>query len=78
MPDEKRNLILATPQYTLGYGMRLDTRTAPDVAHPQVTFTWPDGSEQSMTVHVINGTPEQIKARLHERVDAYFEIYADT
>ncbi len=32
----------------------------------------------NITVHVINGTPEEIKARLLESVDAFFEIYTDT
>lgn len=30
-----------------------------------------------MAVHVINGTPDIIKAQLLEGVDAFFEIYAD-
>jgi hypothetical protein len=66
-----------TPQYTLGYGMRLDRGTAPELAHPQVSVTLPDGSAGSMTLHVINGTPEEIKTRLLESVDAFFEIHAD-
>ena len=65
------------PQYTLGYGMRLDRGTAPELADPQVSVTLPDGSAGSMTLHVINGTPEEIKTRLLESVDAFFEIHAD-
>lgn len=61
-------------QYTLGYGMRLDKGTAPELAHPHVPVTLPDGSEGKMTLHVINGTPEEIKARLLESVEAFFEI----
>jgi hypothetical protein len=37
----------------------------------------PDGTTASMAVHVINGTPDEIKARLLESVDAFFEIYAE-
>ena len=77
MADPKRKLKLATPQYALGYGMRLDKGTAPELAHPQVSVNLPDGSEGSMTLHVINGTPDEIKARLLESVDAFFEIYAE-
>lgn len=61
-------------QYTLGYGMRLDKGTAPELAHPHVPVTLPDGSEGKMTLHVINGTPDEIKARLLESVEAFFEI----
>jgi hypothetical protein len=64
------------PEYTLGYGMRLDKGTGTEFAHPHVPVTLPDGSSGSMAVHVINGTPDEIKARLLESVDAFFEIYA--
>jgi hypothetical protein len=30
-----------------------------------------------MAVHVINGTPAEIKAQLLESVDAFFEIYTE-
>ncbi len=55
--------------------MRLDKSTAPELAHTHVSVTRPDGSEDNMTLHVINGTPDQIKARLLDSVDALFEIY---
>lgn len=74
MADQKRNLTPARPQYTLGYGMRLDKGIAAERPHPHVSITLPDGSEGSMALHVINGTPEEIKARLLESVDAFFEI----
>jgi hypothetical protein len=64
-------------QYTLGYGMRLDKGTGTEFAHPHVPVTLPNGSVGSMAVHVINGTPEEIKARLLESVDAFFEIHAE-
>jgi hypothetical protein len=31
-----------------------------------------------MALHVITGTPEEIKARLLQSVDAFFEIYGKT
>ena len=67
----------ANSQYTLGYGMRLDKGTAPEFAHPHVSVTLPDGSTGDMTLHVINGTPDEIKSRLLESVDAFFEINTD-
>ena len=65
-----------TIEYTLGYGMRLDVGTGREFAHPHVPITLPNGTVGTMAVHVINGTPDEIKARLLESVDAFFEIYA--
>lgn len=64
-------------QFTLGYAMRLDRGTGTEFSHPHVPVTLPNGSEGTMAVHVINGTPDEIKARLLESVDAFFEIYAE-
>ena len=65
-------------EYTLGYGMRLDRGTGTEFAHSHVPVTLPNGSVGTMAVHVINGTPDEIKARLLESVDAFFEIYAES
>ena len=70
-------LTLGMPQYTLGYGMRLDKGTAPELAHTHVSITLPNGSEGNMALHVISGTPDEIKARLLDSVDAFFEIYTE-
>lgn len=77
MTNDPRHLALEKPQYTLGYGMRLDKGTAPDREHPHVPITLPDGSEGRMALHVIHGTPDEIKARLLESVDAFFDIHAE-
>jgi hypothetical protein len=63
-------------EFTLGYAMRLDRGTGTEFSHSQVPVTLPDGSIGSMAIHVINGTPDKIKAQLLESVDAFFEIYA--
>ena len=70
---------LAKPpgRYTLSYGMRLDKGTGSELNHPHVPILLPNGSEGSITLHVMNGTSDQIKARLLESVDAFFEIYTD-
>jgi hypothetical protein len=77
MPDRKQHLELVKSQYTLSYGMRLDKGTAPELAHPHVSVPLPDESEGSMALHVMNGTPDEIKARFMESVDAFFEIYSE-
>jgi hypothetical protein len=64
--------------FTLTYGMRLDRGTGTEEAHPHMPIILPDGSTGNITLHVINGTPEEIKARLLESVDAFFEIHAET
>lgn len=65
------------PEFTLGYGMRLDRGTGAEFTHSHVPVTLPDGSVGTISLHVINGTPAQIKAQLLESVDAFFEIYAE-
>jgi len=65
------------PQYTLGYGMRLDKGTAPERAHTHVSITLPDGSEGNMALHVMSGTADEIKARPLDSVDAFFEMYTE-
>jgi hypothetical protein len=54
--------------------MRLDKGTARELALLQVSVTLRDGSEGSLALHVINGTPDEIKARLLESVDTFFEV----
>lgn len=64
--------------FTLTYGIRLDPGTGAEEVHPHMPVVLPDGSTGNITLHVINGTPEEIKARLLESVDAFFEIHAGT
>ena len=59
------------------YGMRLDRGTGAEFTHSHVPVTLPDGSVGTTALHVINGTPAQIKAQLLESVDAFFEVYAE-
>lgn len=77
MAGQKPTLTLVKPQYTLSYGMRLDRGTTTECAHPHVSVSLPDGSEGGMALHVMNGTPAEIKARLLESVDAFFDLHAD-
>jgi len=37
----------------------------------------PNGSVGSMTLHVMNGTADEIKAQLLDSIDAFFDFYAD-
>ncbi|TAJ08284.1 MAG: allantoinase [Nitrospirae bacterium] len=78
MTERKRHLKLVQPQYTLCYGMRLDRGAAPELVHPHVPVMLPDGSRDTMALHVINGSVGEIKARLLQSVDAFFEIYGES
>ena len=71
----KPALKLVRPQYTLCYGMRIDPGTAPEQAHPHVPVILPDGSASEMALHVINGSDDEIEARLRLSIEAFFEIY---
>ena len=77
MANQTQHLTHASSSFTLSYGMRLDKGNASELSHPHVPVILPNGSAGSMTLHVMNGTPDEIKARLLESVDAFFEIYAD-
>jgi hypothetical protein len=73
---KRGHLKLVKPAYTLCYGMRLDKGTGVERQHPHVPIQLPDGTSDTMALHVINGTPEEIKARLLQSIEAFFEIYA--
>ena len=62
--------------YALIYGLRL----YPEGEVQQVergTVTHQDGQESGVTLHLLEGTREQIKAQLLESIDAFFDIYSD-
>lgn len=68
---------IAKSRYTLNYGLRLDKGTASELTHPRVPILLPDGSVGNLTLHVMNGTADEIKAQLLDSIDAFFDIYAD-
>lgn len=77
MTDMPSTDTIAKPHYALSYGLRLDKGTASELIHPHVPILLPNGSVGSMTLHVMNGTADEIKAQLLDSVDAFFDIYAD-
>jgi hypothetical protein len=77
MNDMPSTDTIAKPRYALSYGLRLDKGTASELIHPHVPILLPNGSVGSMTLHVMNGTADEIKAQLLDSVDAFFDIYAD-
>ena len=71
----KLKLVRGGPrQFTLVYGLRLfPAHEVHHVESGRVTFE--NGDEGRVTLHVIDGTREQIKRQLLSSVDAFFEIY---
>ena len=65
------------PRYALSYGLRLDQGTTSERIHPRVPVLLPNGSMGNMTLHVVNGTADEIKAQLLRSIDAFFDIYAE-
>ena len=78
MTDVQSSTMLAKPltRYTLSYGMRLDMVTTHERADPQASVALPDGSAGRMTLHVTNGTADEIKAELLKSVEAFFQMHA--
>ena len=61
---------------SLVYGLRLyDAGEVAGIDEGHVTLG--DGSESRVTLHLIEGTREQIRAQLLSSIDAFFEIYSD-
>jgi hypothetical protein len=69
--EEKKMAKLA-----LVYGMRLFP--AEDVAQIQeATLTLKDGRKAHVTMHVIEGSKEEIQNTLGQSIDAFFEMYPE-
>jgi hypothetical protein len=64
-------------QHTLIYGMRLlPDRVLEEGAHEQVPLVRA-GAGETLTLHQIAGDMQEIRRRLHESVDAFFDIYGE-
>jgi len=64
-------------QHTLIYGMRLlPDQVLDDGAHDRVPLP-KAGPDETLTLHQISGDREEIRRRLQESVDAFFEIFGE-
>jgi hypothetical protein len=57
--------------------MRIDRGVRPEESHRHVPVRLPDGTDDEMAIHLITGSPQEIKARLLESIEAFFEIHSD-
>jgi hypothetical protein len=61
---------------TLIYGMRLlPSEEAIDVSDATVTLK--NGNEAHVTMHVLEGTREQIENQLRQSIEAFFDFYPE-
>ena len=71
-------LRLLKREHSLLYAMRLfPDEQAEEREHPRVTVHLPDGREETLTVHVIRGSREEIRRQLLESIEAFFELHAE-
>lgn len=71
------HLRLVKREHTLVYGMRLfPDRVLPEGEHDHVPLERA-GEGETLTLHVISGDRAEIKRRLLQSVDAFFDIYGE-
>ncbi len=62
--------------FSLVYGLRLYRQgEVTGIAEGNVTLD--DGTDSHLTLHLIEGTHEQIRAQLLDSIDAFFDIYSE-
>ena len=61
---------------TLVYGMRLlPSEDVQEVGNATVRLT--NGREAQVTIHIVEGSKEQIQKQLQQSVDAFFDLYPE-
>jgi hypothetical protein len=71
-------LRLITREHSLLYALRLfPDETVAEREHPRATVDLPAGRKETLTVHVIRGTREEIRRQLLQSIDAFFELHED-
>jgi hypothetical protein len=71
MPDNTDQ----NPTLSLAYGLRLVPSADLDSVE-DARWVSTSGEEGRVTMHLIEGDLDTIKARLHESIDAFFEVVA--
>jgi len=72
------SLRLVKREHTLLYALRLlPDEVLAEQSHPRVEVPRPNGGSETLTPHTITGDAEEIKRKLLESVDAFFEIYGE-
>ena len=72
--DGQRKETAPMEEKALVYGMRLYDRGAMAAVEP-ARVTLQDGGPSTVTMHLMEGTREQIKRQLLASIDAFFELH---
>jgi hypothetical protein len=65
-----------TETYSLVYGMKMLPAAEVDAVE-DAPLTLTDGTKTHITMHLIEGTREQVKKMALESIDAFFELHGD-
>src|ERR1700679_153956 len=74
--QDSRNMMMYMANLTLVYGMRL----LPEGEVTQIqdaTLQLANGNQAHVTMHVLEGSREQIEAQLKQSLDAFFDFYPE-
>ena len=68
--------MIVMAKLTLVYGMRLlPSEDVQEVGNATVRLT--NGREAQVTIHIVEGSKEQIQKQLQQSVDAFFDLYPE-
>ncbi len=72
----RRRIMKAMANLTLVYGMRLlPAEEVKSIGEAPVHLA--NGNEAHVTMHVLEGSREQIEAQLRQSIDAFFDFYPE-
>jgi hypothetical protein len=75
-PDLRPSIMTSMANLTLVYGMRLlPAEEVKSVGEAPVQLV--NGNEAHVTMHVLEGSREQIEAQLRQSIDAFFDFYPE-
>lgn len=72
----KGDRIVAMANLTLLYGMRLlPSDDIEEIGDAKVKLK--NGREASVTIHIVEGSKEEIEKQLKQSIDAFFDLYPE-
>ena len=68
--------MVSMAKLTLVYGMRLlPSEDVQEVGNATVKLT--NGREAQVTIHIVEGSKEEIQKQLQQSIDAFFDLYPE-
>ena len=75
-PDLNSDRILGMANLTLLYGMRLlPSDDIEEISDAKIKLK--HGREASVTIHIVEGSKEQIEQQLKQSIEAFFDLYPE-